>query len=45
MSEFPICPLCSKPVNINTDAHVTEIVDSVEIVKHHECPVESVAEE
>jgi len=41
MTELPICPLCNRPVNTNTEAHITEPDGTV---KHHECPTEQPAE-
>lgn len=33
--DMPICPLCGLPVNVNTEAHITEQDGTV---KHHQCP-------
>ena len=43
MDEFPICPVCQKPVDVNTEAHIKEPIWpglSEYLVKHHECPIE-----
>lgn len=43
-----ICPLCNKPVNVNTEAHITEPVwpgSDFKIIKHHECPKEEALNE
>lgn len=37
MKDFPICPLCKKPVNTNSEAHIIEKSGET---RHHECPVE-----
>jgi hypothetical protein len=34
----PVCPLCDQPVDICTEAHITEANGEV---RHHECPVET----
>lgn len=39
--DFPICPLCGQAVNVNTDAHITEVDGTT---RHNECPVPEVVE-
>lgn len=36
---FPTCPVCNQPVDINTEAHITE---QDGMVTHHVCSVPQV---
>jgi hypothetical protein len=48
MTELPICPVCGQPVDINTEAHITEPIwpnMSEYLIKHHECPTKEIINE